>query len=90
MPNISELASTYGVAEGTVKRALTELRERAVVVTRQGTGTFVRADVDVTTLAELAGGRLLGGPAEMADVVRVLEEIRDRLAAIEKRLSIDG
>lgn len=90
MPNISELASTYGVAEGTVKRALAELRDRAVIVTRQGTGTFVRADLDVETLPDLTESIPLGGPAGLTEVLGILGEIRDRLTAIENRLPAKG
>jgi DNA-binding GntR family transcriptional regulator len=39
-----ELAAEYGVAYLTVRRAMQELRERGLIVTVHGKGTFVRAE----------------------------------------------
>jgi len=36
-----ELAEYYGVAYGTVRRAMAELRERGLITTIHGRGTFV-------------------------------------------------
>jgi GntR family transcriptional regulator len=41
MPGARILAAEYGVALGTVRRAMTELRERRLVVTLGTKGTFV-------------------------------------------------
>jgi DNA-binding transcriptional regulator YhcF (GntR family) len=43
LPSQPELASRYGVARETVKRALELLRAERLIVTRQGSGAFVRA-----------------------------------------------
>ncbi len=43
LPSQPELASRYGVARETVKRALEQLRSERLIVTRQGSGAFVRA-----------------------------------------------
>jgi DNA-binding transcriptional regulator YhcF (GntR family) len=43
IPSQTELASRYGVARETVKRALDVLRAERLIVTRQGSGAFVRA-----------------------------------------------
>src|SRR3954470_2641059 len=43
LPSQPELASRYGVARETVKRALETLRGERLIVTRQGSGAFVRA-----------------------------------------------
>lgn len=43
LPSQPELANRYGVARETVKRALEILRSERLVVTRQGSGAFVRA-----------------------------------------------
>lgn len=40
-----ELADELGVSYMTVRRAMKELRERGVVVSVQGRGTFIRRDV---------------------------------------------
>lgn len=42
LPSRSELAQTYGVAPMTVQNALRELREEGLIVSRQGSGVFVR------------------------------------------------
>lgn len=41
LPNERELAEEYGVALGTVRRAIAALRERGLVVTLPIKGTFV-------------------------------------------------
>lgn len=43
LPSQPELASRYGVARETVKRALDLLRSERLIVSRQGSGAFVRA-----------------------------------------------
>ncbi|MDT5042000.1 MAG: hypothetical protein QOE51_2985 [Actinoplanes sp.] len=43
LPSQPELASRYGVARETIKRALEALRSEHLIVTRQGSGAFVRA-----------------------------------------------
>jgi GntR family transcriptional regulator len=42
LPGERELAAGYGVAIGTVRRAVEELRSRGLVVTLPAKGTFVR------------------------------------------------
>lgn len=44
-----DLAAKYGVAYLTVRRAMQELRERGLIVTVQGRGTFVARDAGVET-----------------------------------------
>lgn len=39
--NERELADVYGVSAGTIRRAVQELRDRGLVVTLPGKGTFV-------------------------------------------------
>ncbi|MEV6226934.1 GntR family transcriptional regulator [Saccharopolyspora shandongensis] len=41
LPTELELAEIYGVARGTVRRAVADLAERSVVVVVHGRGTFV-------------------------------------------------
>src|SRR3954470_20228205 len=43
LPSQPDLATRYGVARETVKRALELLRSERLIVTRQGSGAFVRA-----------------------------------------------
>ncbi|MGE5135293.1 MAG: GntR family transcriptional regulator [Gemmatimonadota bacterium] len=44
LPNELELASAYGVARLTVRRAIADLIESGHVVVLRGRGTFVRSD----------------------------------------------
>lgn len=41
LPGERELADEYGVSLGTARRAMSELRERGVVTTLPGKGTFI-------------------------------------------------
>jgi GntR family transcriptional regulator len=41
-PDMRDLADEWGVAYQTVRRAMRELRERGLVVSRVGKGTFVQ------------------------------------------------
>ena len=41
LPGERELASEYGVALGTIRRAMQEMRERGLVVTTPSKGTFI-------------------------------------------------
>ena len=43
LPGEPDLAEEYGVAEGTARRAVKELRERGLVVTLPSKGTFILA-----------------------------------------------
>lgn len=40
LPSVRTLMQTYGVSDGTVKRALVQLREENLIVTYQGRGSF--------------------------------------------------
>ncbi len=42
LPTEDELASQYGVARNTVRRAVEDLRDRGLVETFHGRGTYVR------------------------------------------------
>ncbi|UQA93474.1 GntR family transcriptional regulator [Streptomyces halobius] len=41
LPNERDMGAEYGVAPGTARRAVAELRERGLVVTLPNKGTFV-------------------------------------------------
>lgn len=41
LPGIRELSEEYGVAAGTVQRALTELRNAGLIYSHQGRGSYV-------------------------------------------------
>ncbi len=44
LPSERDLAKEYGVAYQTVRHAMKVLRERGLIITRQGRGTFVVQD----------------------------------------------
>ena len=44
LPSERDLADEYGVAYQTVRHAMKLLRERGLIITRQGRGTFVARD----------------------------------------------
>lgn len=46
LPSESALAARFGVAAPTVRQALAVLRERGIVESRHGVGTFVRPKID--------------------------------------------
>jgi DNA-binding GntR family transcriptional regulator len=79
LPSTRELADTYGVAPGTVQRALTELRAARLIYSHQGRGSFV-----TETASESAQD-------STARALRRLEEqvadLAARLAKIEKGCS---
>jgi len=45
LPGERDLAGEYGVALGTIRRALAEMRERGLVVTTPSKGTFITPDL---------------------------------------------
>ncbi|MYV42989.1 GntR family transcriptional regulator [Streptomyces sp. SID1328] len=49
LPSTRELADEYGVAPGTVQRALAELRTAGLVYSHQGRGSFVTETASETT-----------------------------------------
>jgi GntR family transcriptional regulator len=55
LPGERDLAEEYGVALGTARRAVQELRDRGLVLTLPAKGTYIRAGRD--------GGREQGPPA---------------------------
>lgn len=73
LPSTRELAEEYGVAAGTVQRALTELRAAGLVYSHQGRGSFV-----TSTATEISND-------STARTLRALEEqIADLAARLEK------
>ncbi len=49
LPSTRELAEEYGVAAGTVQRALTELRTAGLIYSHQGRGSFITDTANKST-----------------------------------------
>jgi DNA-binding FadR family transcriptional regulator len=76
LPPVADIASTFGVSTITVRRALTGLAARGIVVSRRGRngGTFVADDPDTSQIAEFSAYRVDSGEAhELLDQRLVLE-----------------
>ena len=86
LPAITALALEYEVSTGTVQSALGVLRERAVVVARQGTGTFVRSDLDVAALSASLGQEPRSTADDLAEVLFLLRDVHKRLIDLDERL----
>jgi DNA-binding GntR family transcriptional regulator len=78
LPSHQRLADTYGVAIGTVKRALGVLREQGLITTRHGMGSYIRAHTPDHTDA--------AGEDELAEIRRTVAALAERVEAVERRL----
>jgi DNA-binding FadR family transcriptional regulator len=87
LPSERQLASRFGVSRPTVREALGVLESRGLVVTRQGSGTFV-ADRD--GLAEADAGPPGESPTDYMETRLVLEVAVARLAGKRARLNQEG
>jgi GntR family transcriptional regulator len=102
LPSENELAAEYGVSRPTVRRALAVLRSEGLIVTRQGSGIFVRprGQVGITvTGGNYRRHRAVGLPGFNAQALeqgqRPRQEIREvaRIPAsseVAMRLDIDN
>jgi DNA-binding GntR family transcriptional regulator len=74
LPSTRELAEQYGVAAGTVQRALAELRTAALIYSHQGRGSFITETASEST--EDSTARALRALEEqVADLAARLERI---------------
>ncbi|MEV6533654.1 GntR family transcriptional regulator [Streptomyces sp. NPDC051639] len=80
LPSTRELAGHYGVAPGTVQRALTDLRAEGIVYSHQGRGSFIRESAldAVADPTSQAIKRLEEKVADLADRLEQLEASHDR------------
>ncbi|MFB7671360.1 GntR family transcriptional regulator [Kitasatospora purpeofusca] len=76
LPSGPELAKRFSVARGTVDRALGDLRDEGLIVTRQGSGSFVRTGVVVADAGpdhsspDAPGGTMPRGTINVTDSAR--------------------
>jgi DNA-binding GntR family transcriptional regulator len=78
LPGFDTVATKYGVARGTAKRAYETLQAERLIVIRHGQGSFVQA-----TTASAPGDDL---PGTVAELRAELTEFGQRLADVERRL----
>jgi GntR family transcriptional regulator len=72
-----ELAAEYGVAAGTVQRALTELRTAGLIYSHQGRGSFI-TDTAAETNEDSTARALRALEEQVADLASRLEKIEKR------------
>ncbi|MGW4831338.1 GntR family transcriptional regulator [Amycolatopsis japonica] len=77
LPSLAKLVEHFGVSVGTVKRALGQLQDDQVIVTRQGQGSYVRATLPPAAV-ETSGG--------LDNVYDQLATIRQLLDSVERQL----
>ncbi|MFB7867712.1 GntR family transcriptional regulator [Streptomyces sp. NPDC056069] len=79
LPGIREISEEYGVAAGTVQRALAELRNAGLIYSHQGRGSFVseRAEKPAEDSTTLAIRALESQVAELAARLDRLEKRHD-------------
>ncbi|AHH98284.1 GntR family transcriptional regulator [Kutzneria albida] len=75
LPGRAELMTHFGVAAATLNSALATLKQGGILVSRQGSGVFVRTDID--------------NQHDTEPTVDHLASINARLARIERHLGID-
>ena len=75
LPSYQGLADQYGVAIGTVKRAVAIVRDEGLIIVRHGMGSYVRTNAQQEE-----------GVDELAELRQQLADVRERLDAIERRL----
>lgn len=74
LPSTRELAEEYGVAAGTVQRALTELRTAGLIYSHQGRGSFI-TDTATETSEDSTARALKTLEEQVADLAARLEKI---------------
>lgn len=80
MPPERDLASEFGVARNTVRRAMDLLEENGAVVRHVGRGTFLKGEAD-GTLSGIVGRMKGTSPADMMEIRQLLEPAAAAFAA---------
>jgi DNA-binding GntR family transcriptional regulator len=76
LPAIAEIASRYGVAAGTVKRALAVLRNEGLIVTRHGIGSSVRREARSPSV-----------PSDLEGLRAIVVDLAERVAVVERQVA---
>ncbi|MET7458023.1 GntR family transcriptional regulator [Streptomyces sp. NPDC005574] len=74
LPSTRELADHYGVAPGTVQRALADLRTEGVVYSHQGRGSFIR-EAALDAVADPTSQAIKRLEEQVADLSERLERL---------------
>jgi GntR family transcriptional regulator len=74
LPSTRELADSYGVAPGTVQRALAELRAGGIIYSHQGRGSYIRESA-VDAVADPTTQAIKRLEEQVADLTARLERI---------------
>jgi GntR family transcriptional regulator, transcriptional repressor for pyruvate dehydrogenase complex len=80
LQTIDKLAEQYGVGKSTIREALSQLKARGLVESKQGEGTFVKKNANVT-LKEIPI-LLTGDPAELYQLLQTRTIVETGCAAL--------
>ncbi|MDQ1248779.1 MAG: hypothetical protein QG597_3152 [Actinomycetota bacterium] len=83
IPSIDTLAAQFGVARNTVRSALRELTNEGLVISRQGSGVFVRSNLPDPATTGSDSSRLDAVVQELTDVREEVRTLRQRVAHLE-------
>ncbi len=84
LASVSALMEQYGVANGTVQKAMRLLKDTGLIYSIQGQGSFVRSDINPEDFESSIGQQ--GSPMFQAILSR-LDVIGDEISAINDRLA---
>ena len=82
LPPERELAEYFGVSRVSVREALRELENRALIDRKPGRGTVVLAPGERSAIAGRVGGAVSGIAAELRDIFELREIIEPQMARI--------
>jgi DNA-binding GntR family transcriptional regulator len=80
LPSNKDLTEQYGVADGTIRAALEELRGEGVIETQSTLGTFVTSKPGSSAPARLD---LKAAGERLAELQREVQELRSRIGRME-------
>jgi DNA-binding FadR family transcriptional regulator len=86
LPSLAALAEEFDVAVGTARRALRVLADQGITTTRQGTGSFIRDDLDLNGLV-VPPQFGPGVDAQLAAISLKLDQFDGRLGKLEEQLT---